>query len=152
MEEDNEEITFSEIVGDINKIEQQLKKVVKKCRKLKKLTINREKEYKKNLLKQTRRAQGLPDRPRSGIHQPMPVSDELCNFMNKSKGTKIARTDVTVYINQYIKANKLQNQVNKKEIIPNETLKKLLRLEDDQKFTWFEIPKKINHNFIKNKD
>ena len=39
----------------------------------------------------------------SGITRPVQVSDELCSFLNKPKGTLMARTVVTKHITTYIR-------------------------------------------------
>ena len=68
--------------------------------------------------------------------------------MNKEEGTKIARTEVTSALSSYIKDNNLQNQANKKFILPDEKLKSLLGISDDDKLTYFTLQKYMNKHFI----
>ena len=46
----------------------------------------------------------------SGFAKPSLISDALCEFLGKPKGTEMARTSVTSFITEYIKNNNLQNQ------------------------------------------
>lgn len=87
-----------------------------------------------------------------GFALPSQVSDELCDFMKMPHGTLISRTDVTKYLMKYISENQLQNPQQKKFIVPNETLWKLIGEEArDMQITHFTIQKYINKHFIKNK-
>ena len=51
--------------------------------------------------------------------------------MNKEKGTKVARTEVTQYIIEYIRQKGLQKSGNRKFIKPDEKLATLLDVKDD---------------------
>ena len=69
-----------------------------------------------------------PKKPRkkSGFALPVSISDDLCEFMELEKGSKVARTQVTQYLSTYIKDNNLINPENKKIIVPDAKLSKLL--------------------------
>ena len=69
--------------------------------------------------------------------------------MNKDPGTEIARTEVTQFLIQYIKDNQLQFEANKKIIIPDKTLKKLLKVKDGDEVTYFNLQRLMNIHFIK---
>ena len=91
-------------------------------------------------------------RKKCGFALPTEVTDELCYFIGLEKGTKIARTEVTKQIMAYIKTNNLQNPENKKMIVPDEKLWKLLGEEAREKdITHFTIQKYINKHFIRSK-
>lgn len=87
----------------------------------------------------------------SGFAHPTKVTKELCDFMDIDENTKIARTDVTRSLITYIKEQKLQDPTNKKRILPDDKLKKLLGLESDDELTYFNIQKYMNKHFIKEK-
>jgi chromatin remodeling complex protein RSC6 len=91
-------------------------------------------------------------RKKCGFALPTEVTDDLCVFLGADKGTKIARTEVTKQIMEYIKINNLQNPENKKMIVPDDKLWKLLG-EDarGQEITHFTIQKYINKHFISGK-
>ena len=86
-------------------------------------------------------------RPPSGFAKPSLISDELCTFLGKDKGTEMARTEVTKHITGYIKDNGLQNPENKRQILPDSNLKKLLNAGDSDTVTYFNLQKYMKHHF-----
>jgi len=70
--------------------------------------------------------------------------------MNTNEGTEMARTDVTRAIVSYIKEHNLENNQNKKIILPDEKLKQLLGITDadTETITYFNIQKFMNKHFI----
>ena len=66
------------------------------------------------------------------------------------EGSEMARTEVTQYIIQYIKDNKLQNPNDAKLIKPNKELKSLLNInEGDGDLSYFNIQRFMNKHFVK---
>ena len=65
--------------------------------------------------------------------------------------SKIARTEVTKFVIQYIKDKQLQYKENKKIIVPDDNLSKLLGVENDNEtvITYFNIQRYMNKHFIK---
>lgn len=104
----------------------------------------RDKEKEKKL-KQRQRSNKKP----SGFALPSSISDELCGFMSKELGTLVARTDVTRFIIGYIKDKNLQNPKNRKYILPDGALKKLLGVGEDDKLSYFNLQKYMNQHFHK---
>tara|TARA_Y100000816_G_C26070656_1_gene563117 strand:- start:302 stop:949 length:648 start_codon:yes stop_codon:yes gene_type:complete len=90
------------------------------------------------------------NRKPSGFAKPSDVSVELCAFMNREKGTQIARTEVTQYLISYIKEHQLQFAENKKVILPDEKLKKLLNVDDKTEVTYFNLQGLMNKHFVHN--
>jgi len=93
-----------------------------------------------------------PKKPRkkTGFALPVTVSDELCEFMNIEKGSKVARPQVTQFLTNYIQNNNVVNPENKKFLVPDEKLTKLLG--DDIKnieLTYFNIQTFMNKHFLK---
>jgi chromatin remodeling complex protein RSC6 len=88
------------------------------------------------------------NRKPSGFAKPTRVTKELCDFMNKDEGSEIARTEVTRALISYIDLNNLQNETNKKVISPDEKLKDLLGINEDQELTYFNLQKYMNKHFI----
>lgn len=103
----------------------------------------------KSLQKEAAKNRNKGNRRPSGFAKPSKVSSELCSFMNKDPGTEIARTEVTQFLIQYIKDNQLQFEANKKIIIPDKTLKKLLNVKDGDEVTYFNLQRLMNIHFIK---
>tara|TARA_B100000035_G_scaffold292140_1_gene280556 strand:+ start:24 stop:686 length:663 start_codon:yes stop_codon:yes gene_type:complete len=92
-----------------------------------------------------------PNKPPSGFAKPGPVSDELRKFLGIGKDELIARTAVTQHINKYCKAHNLQKESDKRHILPDAALKKLLRLKAGDELTFFNLQKYIKIHYP-NKD
>lgn len=103
----------------------------------------------KSLQKEAAKNRNKGNRRPSGFAKPSKVSAELCTFMKKDAGTEIARTEVTQYLIQYIKDNGLQFEGNKKIIVPDATLKKLLSVKDGEEVTYFNLQRLMNKHFVK---
>jgi len=88
-----------------------------------------------------------PDAPPSGFAKPGPVSDELRKFLSLSKGDLIARTEVTKAINKYCKEHSLQNESDRRKILPDTTLKKLLRMKKGDELTFFNLQTYLKVHF-----
>jgi len=91
------------------------------------------------------------NRKPSGFALPTKVTKELCEFMNKTEGTEIARTDVTRALVAYIKEKKLEDNNNSKNIMPDDKLRQLLGIEENKELTYFTIQKYMNKHFISSK-
>lgn len=109
-----------------------------------------EKDMKKQLKAMKKSVKPKPKsiRKPSGFAKPSDVSNELCKFMGRTSGTQIARTEVTQYIIQYIKENQLQFPENKKIILPDEKLKKLLGVDNTTEVTYFNLQGLMNKHFV----
>ena len=103
----------------------------------------------KGLHKEAQKNRNKGNRKPSGFAKPTKVSDELCSFMGEPTGTEIARTEVTQYLIQYIKDHNLQYTDNKKIILPDDTLKNLLGVSENEEVTYFNLQKLMNKHFIK---
>lgn len=99
--------------------------------------------------KRTKKATNGGSRTLSGFAKPSQLSDQLCDFMGVTKGTSMARTEVTRMINEYIKKNNLQDANDKRHIIPDAKLKQILNLGNDDKLTYFNLQKYMKHHFNK---
>ena len=105
------------------------------------------KSYQKKTFKKTRKVD--PNRQPTGFAKPSLISDELCKFLGKESGSKMARTDVTKEVNKYIKEHNLQNPANKKEIKADSTLTKLLNLKKGDDLNYFSLQKFLKDHFPK---
>ena len=74
---------------------------------------------------------------------PSKVSDDLADFLGKERGTKMARNDISREINNYIRINNLQDKENKRNINPNDKLYTLLKLNDTDELTYFNLQRYI---------
>jgi chromatin remodeling complex protein RSC6 len=149
---DNEELDntlfeqFEEIVNGLGLVKNQ---IVNLQQNLKQLEKNMKKQI-KGLKKESTKNKNKGNRKPSGFAKPSKVTKELCEFMNKTEGTEIARTEVTKALVTYIKENKLENESNSKVIKPDNKLKFLLGVEEGQELTYFNIQKYMNKHFVKN--
>ena len=89
------------------------------------------------------------NRKPSGFVKPTRISDELAQFLGKTVGTEMARTDVSKEINTYIQANGLQDKQNGRRIHPDEKLTKLLKVTKDDELTYFNLQRYMKHHFVK---
>jgi len=96
-----------------------------------------------------KRAKRAGNRQPSGFVKPTRISDELANFLGKTVGTEMARTDVSKEINAYIRANGLQRKDNGRFIVPDQKLTKLLKLGKDDELSYFNLQRYMKPHFIK---
>jgi hypothetical protein len=89
-----------------------------------------------------------PERPLVGFLRPILISDELAEFLGKTAGTEMKRTDVSKMINSYIYSNGLQDSQNSRIINPDEKLRKLLGLTNEDELTYFNLQKYLKPHFI----
>lgn len=130
--------TLTTFKSQITSLQQQLRgleKVVKR-----ELTVARKAAEKKRQRKANRKP--------SGFAKPSAISSELCVFMSKEDGVHVARTEVTQFIIKYIKEHELQNPENRKIIVPDATLKKLLAVNENDEVTYFNLQKFMNRHFV----
>ena len=95
-----------------------------------------------------KKRQRKANRKPSGFAKPSSISSELSKFMSKEEGVQVARTEVTQFIIKYIKDNNLQNPENRKMIMPDDTLKKLLAVKENDNVTYFNLQKFMNRHFV----
>jgi chromatin remodeling complex protein RSC6 len=89
------------------------------------------------------------NRKPSGFIKPTLISDELANFLGKTTGTEMARTDVSKEINAYICAHNLKDKANGRIIHPDAKLSALLKITSGNELTFFNLQSYMKHHFIK---
>ena len=97
----------------------------------------------------SKRKRKTGNRSPSGFVKPTLISDELASFLGKSKGTEMARTEVTREINSYIRANQLQDKTNGRRINADTKLSSLLKLTTGQELTYFNLQRYMSPHFAK---
>jgi chromatin remodeling complex protein RSC6 len=84
----------------------------------------------------------------SGFLKQVAISKEMAKFIGCSSSELKSRVDVTKHICAYIKENNLQNPKDKREILPDAKLKKLLRVEKgDAPLTYYRVQSKLKPHF-----
>lgn len=86
----------------------------------------------------------------SGFAKPAKLIPDLCDFLGIPAGSCEPRTVVTSKLNEYIKSNNLQNPENRKFILPDDKLKKLLRITDGDALSYFNLQRCMKHLFEPN--
>ena len=123
--------------------------IMSELRKLQKNTL----KHLKDLSKKNKRRKLDPEekkkRAPSGFAKPTIISQELCDFLGKDQGTEMARTEVTKELTKYIKSNNLQDEADRRKILPDTKLKKLLNVEPGQEVTYFNLQKYMKVHFPK---
>lgn len=95
-----------------------------------------------------------PDIPRKlgALEKPVPISDELAEFLCLTKGEMYSRQQVTQGVNKFVKDHDLQNPENRRYILLESEqglrLKSLLR-DPDQPLTFFNIQRYLKVHYPK---
>jgi chromatin remodeling complex protein RSC6 len=97
----------------------------------------------------SKRKRKTGNRSPSGFVKPTLISDELATFLGKTKGTEMARTEVTREINAYIRANQLQDKTNGRRINADSKLSSLLKLASGEELTYFNLQRYMSPHFAK---
>jgi len=139
------EIQFENLLATLNAFKSQISGMQQQIKLLEK-TVN--KEF-KSLQKVANKTKSKGNRKPSGFAKSSKISDTLCAFMNKPQGTEMARTEVTKFIISYIKDKGLQQPDNKKFIKPDDSLRDLLGVSQDDVVTYFNLQKYMNQHFVK---
>jgi len=136
---------FSSVLSTIISFKHNISMLQNQVRALEKTVKKQVKAYQKQVVKNKSKGNRKP----SGFATPMKISDELCTFMKKPKGSEMARTEVTQYIIKYIKDNDLQWKMNRKIIKPDMSLRELLGTKHTDEVTYFNLQRFMNRHFIK---
>lgn len=84
----------------------------------------------------------------SGFKKPIQITEELRAFAGFGPGN-FSRVDVTRVVCKYVKDHKLQNADDKRVIVTDAPLAKLLGLKTGDKTNFFQLQKLIQPQFIK---
>jgi len=87
------------------------------------------KQYYVRLTKQKTKTTRKTTNANSGFKKPVKVSKEMCKFAGWSQSDEKSRVDVTNVICKYIKDHNLQNPEDRRQILVDDTLKKLLKYD-----------------------
>ena len=95
-----------------------------------------------------------PKKPATGFARPVPISDELADFLEIERGELIPRTGVLQKLNTYIKAHNLQRPEDRRKINLDleggERLRDLLNIPEDKALDFFNLQTYLKPHFIKN--
>jgi chromatin remodeling complex protein RSC6 len=138
----------------IDNLTKQLSQVITLCKtmvvenkQLKRDWMKVNKELKKRTKRKNKQSGGV--KQLSGFAKPTAISPELAKFLCVNTSDLLARTDVTKRINVYIKEHDLQNPKNRRIIVPDSKLSKLLKNEGNE-VTYFNLQRYMKIHFPKN--
>jgi chromatin remodeling complex protein RSC6 len=136
--------TFDELVNKINSFAS----ILKETQTLLK-ALSKEYERMKKTVDKTERKRANARTNPNGFAKPAKITDEMHEFLGVPKGTEISRTDVTRRVNAYIKEHNLYNPTNKRIILPDDKLRKILGVKPDQEVTFFNLQRFLSASFVK---
>jgi len=138
------------MISDVEKLARIIRGLASDLKKVKRAYAKEHKGLEKQVKGKKKRVRdpNAPPRAPSGFNKPGPLSKDLCKFLKVPETTLLSRPDVTKRLTAYIKENNLQNEANKREILPDKKLAKLLTgPTDGTPLTFFNLQKYIKHNF-----
>ena len=138
--------TYTACLQKLNGMRQQLGSLITELKGLEKQA---ERDLKAAQKSSGKRKNKSTTRAPSGFVKPALVSDQLAEFLSRPKGSLVARTEVTREINSYIREHNLQDPKNRRHILPDAKLKKLLALKPTDELTYFNLQRFISHHFQK---
>ena len=154
--QEGEQMTVSErmaqLAVDLDKIAKIIKNMASDMKKVRRAHDKEIKTAQKSSKGRRRKAKdpNAPKRPPSGFNKAGPISKELSKFLGEKADVELSRPEVTKKLNKYIKDHDLQNPANKREIVPDKKLSKLLTgPSDGTALTFFNLQKYIKHHFPK---
>ena len=137
---------FTEFMTRLTSLRTSLSNLLQDFKTLQKKTERELKNAQKAGLKRKRKTGA---RAPSGFVKPTLISNELAVFLGTPLGSELARTEVTREINQYIRANKLQDPANGRKINPDTKLNKLLAVQKGEELTYFNLQRYMSPHFQK---
>jgi chromatin remodeling complex protein RSC6 len=90
------------------------------------------------------------NRKPSGFAKPSALSAEMTGFLGLDKDIEMPRNEVTKLINKYIVDNELRDNSDKRKILPDKKLGKLLGWDGKEQVSYFNLQKYIKQHFVKN--
>lgn len=127
--------TLGSVLADMKKLEKRLAREIKKAGRRKRTRAPQVDEA----------GNPLPKKP-SVFTKPQKITDALCVFLGKAKGTEMSRSDVTRGIMDYVKKNSLNN---KQDILPDAALRKLLSVTEAEKVTILNLQRFLKVHYVK---
>jgi chromatin remodeling complex protein RSC6 len=143
VEEKNEENdSFTSLVNAVTLLATNVKEIQAKLK-----VYSKEREKQQKILNKEAAKREKARKTPSGFAKPSKISDEMCAFMKIENGSERSRTDVTRFINSYVKENNLYNPVNRRIIVPDPVLKKILRVGDNDEVSFFKLQSLLSNHF-----
>lgn len=88
-------------------------------------------------------------RANNAFLKPRAISPELCAFLGVPAGSQRSQTEVTKFVSTYVKSHACFDPANKRRIIPDGALSKLLKVTDKDTVTYLNLQSYLKAHFIK---
>jgi hypothetical protein len=89
-------------------------------------------------------------RSKNAFLKPRDLSTELCAFMGLPAGSQRSQTDVTKFVSSYVKSHGCFDPANKRRIVPDGALSRLLKATDAEKpITYLNLQSYLKVHFPK---
>jgi len=88
-------------------------------------------------------------RSKNAFLKPRGLSTELCSFMSLPAGSQRSQTEVTKFVSNYVKTHSCFDPANKRHIIPDGVLSRLLRVTDKDTVTYLNLQSFLKVHFLK---
>jgi chromatin remodeling complex protein RSC6 len=88
-------------------------------------------------------------RSKNAFLKPRGLSTELCAFMQLPAGSQRSQTEVTKFVSNYVKTHSCFDPANKRHIIPDGVLSRLLRVTDKDTVTYLNLQSFLKVHFLK---
>tara|TARA_B100001094_G_scaffold143988_2_gene139497 strand:+ start:571 stop:1194 length:624 start_codon:yes stop_codon:yes gene_type:complete len=138
---------FSAVVSELDSAMTTIRNLKARLQKLEKQVHRDTKALNKKANGKRARKPRDPNAPKSGFAKEGPVSDEMRKFLSLKKDELISRTDVTKRIHLYCKSKNLQDPADKRQIKPDASLRKLLKMGKGDDLTFFNLQKYMKVHF-----
>ena len=79
--------------------------------------------------------------------KPRYISNELCIFLKVDIGTMMGKNIVVSMINQYIVLNNLRDSRDRRIILPNDALRKILNIDNTVVLSYFNLQQFLRHHY-----
>ena len=148
VETDNYDNEFQEINSQLKQVSLLIKTLMGEVSRLEK-RVSRDRRMMSKKMRGRAKRTVDPNKPPSGFAKPGEVSEELRKFLKLEKGELIARTEVTKRITAYCKEHNLQKEEDKRTIIADSPLRKLLKMKEGDELTFFNLQKYMKVHYPK---
>jgi chromatin remodeling complex protein RSC6 len=88
-------------------------------------------------------------RSKNAFLKPRALSADLCSFMKLPAGSQRSQTEVTKFVSNYVKENSCFDPSNKRRIIPDGVLSRLLKVKDTDTVTYLNLQSFLKIHFLK---
>ena len=88
-------------------------------------------------------------RANNAFLKPRGLSGELCAFMRLPAGSQRSQTEVTKFVSTYVKEHNCFDPANKRRILADGALSKLLKVTDKDTVTYLNLQSYLKAHFIK---